>query len=138
MLLRRLLRRAADCVRLRSVVIRSTRGSASYAHPAAGVSARGDTGALGTGGGLASRASGRRLLRRGAGGLHPGATRSAASARRAAQDEAGWAGHRGPGSTCAHRGRRLALSITVEDVVIELPPLFFLVPLTRIPAAPTI
>jgi hypothetical protein len=52
------------------------------------------------------------------GGLaaYPGATESAASARRAAQDEAGWAGNFSPGSACARRSRRLARSVTVEYV----------------------
>src|SRR5690348_2412830 len=97
MLLRRLLRRAADGVPLGSVVIRSTRGGTPYPHTAAGVAARLEPGAGGAGGGRGSRTGGRRLLRGGAGGLHPGATRSAASAHRAAPDEAGRAGHWGPG-----------------------------------------
>src|SRR6266702_6303012 len=117
MLLRWLLWRAADCVPLWSLVIRSTRGGASYPHTTAGVGARGDTGAHSTGGSGGSRTGGRRLLHWGAGGLHPGATRSAASARRATQDEAGWAGNFSPGSACARRIRRLARSLTVEYVI---------------------
>src|SRR5579859_8046005 len=132
MLLRRLLRRAADCVPLGRVVIRSTRGGTPYPHTIAGVGARLEPGAGGAGGGPGSRTGWRRLLRCGAGGLHPGATRPAASARRAAQDEVGWAGHRGPGSARARRSRPSARPVTVGHVMMELPPrFFFLVLLTR-------
>src|SRR6266566_2458145 len=69
MLLRWLLWRAADCVPLWSLVIRSTRGGASYPHTTAGVGARGDTGAHSTGGSGGSWTGGRSLLHWGAGGL---------------------------------------------------------------------
>src|SRR5947207_2463032 len=118
MLLRWLLWRAAYCVPLGRVVLRSTRGGTSYPHTTAGVGTRLEPGAPGAGGSGGSRTGGRSLLYWGAGGLHPGATRSAASARRAAQDEAGWAGNFSPGSACARRSRRLARSLTVEyDIV---------------------
>src|SRR5258708_28487541 len=117
MLLRRLLRRAAYCVALGSMVIRSTRRDAPYPHTAVGVGARLEPGAGGAGGGLGSRAGGRRLLRCGAGGLHPGTTRSSASARRAAQDETGWASNFCPGFACAHRSHCIARSVTVEYVL---------------------
>src|SRR5260370_9706058 len=79
MLLRRLVGRAGAGLPVGSVVIRSTRRGAPYSHTAVGVSARLEPGALGAGGGPGSRAGGRRLLPLGAGGLHPGATRFAAS-----------------------------------------------------------
>jgi len=81
MLLRWLLWRAADCVPVGSLVIRSTRGGASYSNTTAGVGARGDTGALSAGGSGGSWTGGRGLLHWRAGGLYPGATRSAASTR---------------------------------------------------------
>src|SRR6266705_502541 len=115
MLLRWLLRRAAYCVPLGSVVIRSTRGGTPYPHTAAGVGARLEPGAGSAGGRLGSLAGRRRFLRWGVCGLHPGATRSSASARRAAQDEARWAGHRGPGSTRAHRSHRIARAVTEQS-----------------------
>src|SRR5260221_3457345 len=93
MLLRRLLRRAAYCVALGSMVIRSTRRGAPYPHTAVGVGARLEPGAGGAGGGLGSRAGGRRLLRFGACGLQPWTTRASASARRAPQDQTWWACH---------------------------------------------
>src|SRR5207244_5167054 len=111
MLLRRLLRRAADSVPLGRMVIRSTRGGAPDPHPAA----RLKPGAGGAGGGLASRAVGRSLLRWGAGGLYPGETRYSPSARRTPQDEARWAGHRGPGSTRALRSRHIARAVTEQS-----------------------
>src|SRR5260221_6745023 len=117
MLLRRLLRRAAYCVGLGSMVIRSMRRGAPYPDTAVGVGARLEPGAGFAGGGHGSRAGGRRLLRCGAGGVHPGTTRSSASARRAAQDEAGWAGNIRPGFACAHRSHCIARSVTVEYVV---------------------
>jgi hypothetical protein len=117
MLLCRMLRRAAYCVPLGSVVIRSTRGGPPYPHTTAGIGARLKPWAGGAGGGRGSRAGGRRLLRGGAGGLHPGATRSSASARRGAPDEAGRAGNFSTGSACAHRRRLIARSVTVEYVV---------------------
>src|SRR5260370_39805951 len=101
MLLRRLLRRTADGVTLGRVVIRSTRGGAPYPYSTAGVDARGDTGALGTGGGPRSRGGGRRLLRCRAHGLYPGATGDSEYTRRAALDEAARAGNRIPGRTRA-------------------------------------
>src|SRR6266571_6833352 len=100
-----------------SVVIRSTRGSAPYPHTTAGIGARLEPGPGSAGGGLGSRAGRRYLLRWGACGLHPRATRHPASARRAAQNEAGQAGHNGPGSARARRSRCIARSVTVEDVV---------------------
>src|SRR5262252_41160 len=98
MLLRRVLLWAANCVSLGSVVIRSTRGSAPYSHTTAGVGACGDTGTRSAGGGLESWAGWRRLLSWGTCDLYPWTTRNSACARRAAQDEVRWAGHRGPGS----------------------------------------
>src|SRR5690242_12063291 len=117
MLLRRLLWRAADCVPLGSVVIRSTRRGASYPHTTAGVGARLEPRDLGTGGSGGSRTDGWSFLHWRVGGLHPGATRSAASARRAAQDEAGWAGNFRSGSARARRSRHLVRSVTVEYVI---------------------
>ena len=58
MLLRWMLRRAAYCVPLGSVVIRSTRGGAPYPHTTAGVDARLEPGVGGAGGGRGSRTSG--------------------------------------------------------------------------------
>src|SRR5258708_27818224 len=92
MLLRRLLRRAAYCVALGSVVIRSTRGGAPYPHTAVGVGARLEPGAGGAGGGLGSRAGGPRPLPLRAGGLHPGGTRSSSSAPPPPQAQPRWAG----------------------------------------------
>ncbi len=117
MLLCRLLRRAAYCVPLGSVVLRSTRGGPPYPHTTAGVGARLKPGTGGAGCRPGSRAGGRRLLRGVAGGLHPGATRPSASARRSAPDEAGRAGNFSNGSACAHRRRHIARPVTVEDVV---------------------
>src|SRR6266568_3816104 len=119
MLLCRLLRRAAYCVPLGSVVIRSTRGGPPYPHTTAGVGARLKPGAGGAGGGLGSRVGGRRLLRGVAGGLHLGETRPSAPARRGAPDEAGWAGNFSTGSACAHRRRRIARSVTGEYVMAQ-------------------
>jgi len=100
------------------VVLRSTRGSAPHSQPVAGDGSCLEPESGGNGSGPDSRAGGRCLLRSRTGSLHPGAARSAAPARRAAQDKVWWAGHRSPGSVGACRSHHLARPVTVGHVAV--------------------